>query len=278
MPMDPQNLRQTLASYSDKNLALRKRWYSPAAEAYNQARPHYPQDLILQVAKTAQLSPASRILEIGCGPATATTAFAQLGYSILCLEPNPDFYKLAQENCRAYSNVEIRNLAFEEWEPEIGAFDAVLAASSFHWIPPDIAYSKSAQILRKEGHLILLWNKELQPLYEAHQRLSEVYQVHAPSLERFEDKETQAKILQGLGQMILESGLFKTVVANQIEAEKFYSADQYLALLNTYSSYLQLDEQSKAALFAGLKDKIENEFSGSLQLFHISASHVAQKL
>lgn len=57
-----------------------------------------------------------------------------MGCSIICLEPNPDFFQLAQHNCQPYSNVEIQNTSFEEWELKPFEFDAVLAASSFHWI------------------------------------------------------------------------------------------------------------------------------------------------
>ncbi len=226
-----ENLKQTITSYSCKNLEVRKNWYSPAAEAYNKARPHYPppaaeaynkarphypQKLIEQVVKIAQLSTNSKILEIGCGPATATTSFAQLGYSMICLEPNPDFFKLAQHNCQPYPNVEIKNTSFEEWTQDFNNFDAVLAASSFHWISPEVGYLKAANALKKDGYLILLWNKELQPSYEIYQSLSEVYQIHAPSLDRYEDKETQQKILKELGSMIIDSGQFKDLKFGQV--------------------------------------------------------------
>jgi SAM-dependent methyltransferase len=78
---------------------------------------------------------------------------------MVCLEPNPDFYQLAQKNCKHYPNVELQNTSFEEWGLEADRFDAVLAASSFHWIPSDVGYSKAAKALRENGYLILLWNK-----------------------------------------------------------------------------------------------------------------------
>jgi protein-L-isoaspartate O-methyltransferase len=130
--MDYNDLKQTISSYSERDLEQRKNWYSPAAEAYNQARPSYPQDLIHQVVDIAQLSSTSTILEVGCGPATATVAFAPIGSPIVCLEPNPDFYQLAQTNCNQYPNVELKNTLFKEWELGTYRFDAVIAASSFH--------------------------------------------------------------------------------------------------------------------------------------------------
>lgn len=272
-----EDLKQTIIGYSSRDLEQRKNWYSPAAEAYNKARPRYPKDLIHQVVEIAQLSTDSKILEVGCGPATATVAFAQLGCTMVCLEPNPDFFQLAQQNCQVYPNVEIQNTSFEEWTLEVGKFDAVLAATSFHWISPEVGYPKAANALQENGYSILLWNKELQPCYEVYQRLSEVYQIYAPSLDRYEDRETQEEILRGLGNMAIDSGQFKHLIAGQVTTEVTYTSDEYLTLLNTYSPYLKLDQQSKDALFAGLKHRIEDEFGGSLQLSYISAFHIAQK-
>ncbi|MBD2102341.1 class I SAM-dependent methyltransferase [Leptolyngbya sp. FACHB-261] len=272
-----EDLKQAIAGYSGRDLEQRKTWYSPAAEAYNQVRPRYPQALIHQVVEMAQLSSQSQILEVGCGPATATVAFAQLGCSMVCLEPNPDFHQLAQQNCRAYPHVEILNTSFEEWPLEVERFDAVLAASSFHWISPEVGYPKAAKALRKDGHFILLWNKELQPSYEVYLSLSEVYQAHAPSLKRYEDRDTQEEILRGLGQIATESGQFKNLVSGQVMSEVTYSIDEYLMLLTTYSPYLKLEPQSGEALFAGLRHKVEHEFGGSLQLSYLSAFHIASR-
>jgi len=271
-----QDLKQSIIEYSDKDLEQRKHWYSPAAEAYNKARPRYPNELIDRVFEVAKLSSNSTILEVGCGPATATTSFATLGCRMVCLEPNPDFCQLAQQNCEPYPNVEIQNLSFEEWELEAGKFDAVLAASSFHWIHPDVSYAKAADALGEDGYLILLWNKELQPQYEVYQELSKIYQVHAPYLDRYQDRDTQAEILRVLGQIVTDSGKFKDLVSGQIECFVSYTTEQYLMLLNTYSPYLKLDPQCKQTLFEQLRLKIEQDFGGNLQLSYLSGFHIAR--
>jgi SAM-dependent methyltransferase len=101
---------------------------------------------------------------------------------MLCLEPNPDFCAIARRNCAKYSKVEIQTTSFEEWNLEAKRFNAVLAATSIHWIPPEVAYPKVANTLQDDGSLILLWNVPAIPSYEVYQALQEVYQVHAPSL------------------------------------------------------------------------------------------------
>ncbi len=81
-----------------QDLEQRKRWYSPSAEAYYQVRPRYPQALIDHVIEIAQLSSRSTLLEVGCGPAIATPAFALLGCPMVCVD-----IKLNIERDRSYS-------------------------------------------------------------------------------------------------------------------------------------------------------------------------------
>lgn len=261
-----------------RDLEQRKGWYSSAAAAYDQVRPRYPAELVRQVIDITQLSPQSTLLEVGCGPGTATTAFALTGGSMLCLEPNPDFYQLAQHNCSPYPNVVLQNSAFEEWKPEGKHFDAVLAASSFHWIAPEVGYPKAAAVLKPGGHLILLWNKELQPSYDVYQQLSEAYETHIPSLGRvYENRDEQAAILSALGQFMEDSGCFKTIVTGQMESEVTYSVDQYLMLLNTYSTHLRLGSPQKEKLFEALRQRLGRN-GDTVELFYRSAFHIGQPI
>jgi SAM-dependent methyltransferase len=261
-----------------KPLEQRKQWYSPAAVAYQQARPSYPQPLIDQVVKIAQISSTSRLLEIGCGPAIATLPFARVGCEMECLEPNPEFAQLAQQACQAYPKVTIQNQAFEEWALEPGQFDGVLAASSFHWIPPEIACPKAAAALRPEGALILLWNKELQPSDTHYQQLSTVYDEFAPALNRpYEDVATQVAILNELGQLAMASGQFRDLVSGHVETAVTYSIERYLCLLKTYSPYLQLEAQHQQNLFAGLRQVLA-ETGDTVELSYVSAYQIARPL
>ena len=184
---------------NDYSLEQRKNWYSKVADAYNKTRPRYPQELINNTVELAKLSENTKILEIGCGPGTATTEFAKLGFSMMCLEPSQEACNLARQNCAGFANVEIINTTFEEWELQEKAFNTVLAATSFHWVSPEVGYPKLEKALEDNGKLILLWNKEPQPSYEVYQILDEVYQKQVPSLSRYETKATTERIMRGLG-------------------------------------------------------------------------------
>ncbi len=268
---------QPIEQYSNKNLEQRRIWYSPIAEAYNKARPHYPKALVDRVVELTQLANDATILEIGCGPGTATVTFAELGFSMLCLEPNPDFCAIARRNCAQYTKVEIQTTSFEEWNLESKRFNAVLAATSIHWIPPEVAYPKIANSLQDDGSLILLWNVPAIPSYEVYQALQEVYQVHAPFPSQYKGKETHELELRDLEKIIINSDRFKDIVFEQTVSEVTYNVDEYLTLLGTFSQYLELDAKSRNALFEGLQHKIDQKFAGHLQLFNLSAFHLARK-
>lgn len=267
--------REFAATYTSQQ---RKNWYSEVAAAYNQSRPRYSKELINRAVELAQLPKNATILEVGCGPGTATTTFAEMGFSMVCLEPSQEASLLAQHNCANYPKVEIKNTTFEEYLLENHKFNAILAANSWHWIPPENKYEKAAAALKQNGCLILLWNLTPQLPYEIDQALDkEVYQIHAPSLARYENRETQEEILRGFGQNVIDSGQFEDLISEQLVCEVTYSIDDYLLLLTTFSNYRVLEPQQRDAVFKGLRQVLERHCGESIPVSYLSAFHIAQK-
>jgi SAM-dependent methyltransferase len=267
--------RDVAATYTAEQ---RKNWYNDVADAYDRVRPHYLRDLVCRAVEVAHLPPEAAILEVGCGPGNATVTFADLGFSVIALEPSQAACQLAQRNCAQYPKVEIQTTTFEEWELEPEGFHAVLAANAWHWIPPELGYSKAAAALQPNGSLILLWNMTPQPPYEVYQALNQLYQTQALSLPRYEDQGMQAEILEGFGQNVIDSGYFTTLVSEQVACEVTYSINDYLMLLSTLASYRVLEPIKREAVFAGIRDLLEQSCGRSIQVSYLSAFHVAQKL
>ncbi len=272
---------EVVKDYAGKDLGERKNWYGSVADAYNRVRPRYPQTVIERAIQLAQLSPKAKILELGCGPAIATVPLAQLGFSLLSLEPNREASELAKLNCAEYPNVEIQNLAFEEWELKRDYFDAVLAATSWHWIDPAIAYVKSAAALKTQGSLILLWNTPPQLDQETYQLVDEIYEVLAPSIPlyaRHEGRANHQADFMKFSEMISDSGYFKNVNYESVIHQVNYSLDDYLLLLSTLSPYIALAAENRNNLFAKLREVLHKNHGDRLKLSFISAFHVAHKI
>lgn len=270
---------QRITRFSNKPLEERAHWYSTAAQAYDKARARYPHKLISYIAELTQLSSASRLLEIGCGPGIATTSFAEWECSIVCVEPNPEFCELARNNCKPFPKVAIKQSSFEQWPVQASAFDAVVSASAFHWIQPEVGHPKVAEALRDDGYFILLWNKEPQPNPELWPSFTEIYnRQDLSSLGRFETEAARQQALKTLVQPTIDSGLFKKVVSQQVRMEKTYTAEDYLLLLSSFSPYISLEESRRNSLFAVLKKQIDDNLGGVINLSYISAADIFQKI
>lgn len=233
--------------------------------------------MISRVLELAQLPAEATLLEIGCGPGTATVGFAQRGFSMVCLEPSQAACQLAQRNCAPYPAVEIVNTPFEEWPLAAESFDAVLAANSFHWVSAEIGFTKAAAALSQKGGLILLWNTPPQPSYEVYQDLEKIYQTQATSLKGYEPIETHQANLGRIGQQAIDLGLFQDLRSEQMICELTYSIEDYLGLLSTASPYIALEPQRREALFASLKAALEDT-GEQVQLSYLSIFHLAQKV
>ncbi len=277
--MAQDSIEQQLKTYSQRPIQDRKTWYAPVAEAYDRARPKYPQEICDRILQIAELRPNAKLLEIGCGPGTATVNFAQHGFDILCLEPNPAFYELARRNCAPYPNVTILNLALEEWPLEAEKFDLAYAANAFHWIPADVGYPKVADTLKSGGALALLWNMNLEPSADLWERLETIFQTHAPNLLRYEGLERQDEILIELGQMLTQSARFEPPCIESICCEHSYNVEDYITLLSTYSYYIKLPEIQRLGLFEDLRTTISQWGKhGHIQLFNRCGFQLSHKI
>ncbi len=261
--------------YYTMSPAQKNNWYSSVATAYDRTRPRYPQELIQQA--TSYLLSGATILEIGCGPGIATVEFAKLGFSMVSLEPSAAACQIARENCAIYPQVEIINTTFEDWDAGSVKFSAILAATSWHWVDPQIGYPKAIASLEDQGYLILLWNHIPQPSYVIYQELEKVYTNLAPALAKYEDQATQEKSLQKVGQTVIDSGLFKDLISTKIFSQVSYRIDDYLALLSTLSPYIALESHQREELFNGLREVLTVNHGTEIQTSYLSMLQVAQK-
>ena len=257
----------------------RQQWYSDAAQAYRWARPRYPDPLIDQVIRKAGLSSGSSILEIGCGPGIATAAFAARGLAVQAVEPSAAACELAQQSCESYPEVAIANTTFEAFELGDQQFDAVLAATSFHWVSGEVACQKSAAALKPGGALILLWATPPQPDEDLCQHLQPVYEKYQLDQKiryQWHGQDYYQTNFDRFAQIVEESGWFERSEVAIEQHQSRYSVEKYLSLLSTLSDYIALDEQLRKNLLADLSTQLEEKLKGAdMLLTHWFASQVA---
>ncbi|MEO0805816.1 MAG: class I SAM-dependent methyltransferase [Cyanobacteria bacterium J06643_4] len=261
-PAQAENWRTWYEKF-DENYSpeTRRTWYSEAAQAYRQARPRYPDAMVDDVIRTAGLAANSSVFEIGCGPGIATEAFAKRGLVMQSVEPSPAACELARVACQAYPQVTVTNSTFEDFPLAGQTFDAVLAATSFHWVSPEVACKKSAEALRPGGSLILLWATPPQPGVEVCDRIQPIYEQFGLADKiryQLRDHAYYKANFDEFAKTIGDSGFFGHTAVEILSYQSHYSVEKYIALLSTLSDYIALPSTVRSDLFQALSDNLQD--------------------
>src|ERR1700733_1254159 len=121
--------------------------FDDIAAEYDRRRPTYPDELVDQ---------ACRVAEIGCGSGQLTRALVARGLHVTALEPGKSLIALARQNLAGAGEVEFVNAQFEDALLPREQFKAVFSASAFHWVDPRVSWQKAADVLVPGGTLALM--------------------------------------------------------------------------------------------------------------------------
>src|SRR5205085_2648795 len=219
--------------------------FDQVAELYDRARPNYPAEVFDDLAALARLPDGARILEIGCGTGQGTLPLARRGYRVTCVELGSDLAAVARRRLSGFPEVEVINANFETWRAPQAGFDAVAAFTAFHWIDPEVRYARSASLLRDGGMLAVVATQHVLPPGgdDFFVEVQADYDAVVP-----DDPSTKAgapahpDTIPDLGDEIEAGGFFHNVAARCYLWDVRYTADEYVAVLNTYSGHLALDD------------------------------------
>jgi SAM-dependent methyltransferase len=255
----------------------RDNWYGSVAQAYDRVRPKYSQAFLDRAIEVAAIPSAGQILEVGCGPGTATISLAQQGFSVIALEPNLEAATLARQNLAGHPNVTIINTNFEDWEPENHKVDAIVAATSWHWVAPEHKHQKAASLLNPHGSLILLWNTAMQPPPAIFESLADILAQYLPTMSHYKQERAQIDEIRIFANAAIESGLFTDLREEYQLNEVDYAIDDYLLLLTTYSPCIALSELGRQELLIQLRVILKQKCGDWLPLSYLSIFHVFAK-
>jgi SAM-dependent methyltransferase len=254
-----------------------RRTFDSAADLYDSARPAYPDELFDDLVELAGLEREARVLEIGCATGKATRPLLERGFSVVCVEIGAQLAERARRNLAAFP-VEIHVAPYETWEPEYDAFDLVYAATAWHWLDPAIRYRKAHRLLRAGGHLAF-WSAghafpvgfdpfftEIQEVYDA---IGESYDEEwpPPPPEQLPDESHE---IEG-------SGLFEDIRVRRYVWELQYTADEYIALLDTFSGHIAMEPPKRERLYREIRTRISSRPQQRVRRHWYAILHVARR-
>lgn len=252
--------------------------FEEVPELYDRARPVYPDELFDDLVALARLGEQARILEIGCGTGQATLPLARRGFAITCVELGEQLARVARRKTDAFSKVEIVSANFETWKPPQEPFDAVVAFTAFHWLDPDLRYEKSGRVLREGGVLAVVgtqhvWPEGGDPFWA---EVQEDYDAVAPDADNRPPPLPDS--VPDLAAEIEASGRFENVAVLRYQWDVTYTADEYIAVLDTYSGHRSFDDETRRDLYERIHRRVERCPDSSVRKTYLATLNVARRV
>ncbi len=230
-----------------------RRWsFDGQASLYDTHRPSYPEALLDAVESLSDLSPGARLLELGSGTGIATQQWVDRGYPVSCLEIGPQMAAVARARFADQSGVEITVADFDTWE-SCERYRLVFSAQAFHWMDPETALPRVRRVLHPDGALALYWNMSA----GTSALLAPIYASAAAAMGRDAPMPTIKERAARWARRLRDSGCFSSVVIRRFPWNLRRSADDYVALISTYSDHRTLPPATRRVLLAGIRSAIQ---------------------
>lgn len=250
---------------------------------YDYARPTYPPQVFADLSALADLPAKARLVEIGCGTGQATLPLAERGFAITCVELGGQLAAFAQRKLAGFRSVQVINANFEDWQPLHAQFDGVVAFTAFHWIDTDVRYAKAADLLRERGKLAIVSMQHVLPL-DGDPFFLEVQEDYDavvpddPKMKTDADGPPHPDAVADLAEEIAASGRFRNLGKRRYLWDVPYTADEYIALLNTYSGHLAFDDKTREQLLTCIHQRIETRPDGKVRKTYLAMLNVAERV
>ncbi|MFG3255165.1 class I SAM-dependent methyltransferase [Streptomyces sp. NPDC048172] len=232
------------------------------AELYDRARPRYPAALVEELARHIAPAPGTRVLEIGPGTGQLTVPLAELGCRITAVERGPRLAAVARRNLAPYPRARVEAAAFEEWPLPEGGFDAAVAATSFHWLDPEVRVRKLAEALPPGGTLALIATHHVAGgTHDFFARAQECYERHVPGTEPGQTLPDEATVSTDTAEL-RRDGLFGEATVQAYAQEITYTGAEYLDVLRTYSGHRALPADTRRSLLEAIGALIDDHYGG----------------
>ncbi|MEV4579499.1 methyltransferase domain-containing protein [Nonomuraea jabiensis] len=230
--------------------------FDRAAAFYQDARPDYPDELYSDLLAITAVTPPAHLLEVGCGPGKATLPLARMGFRITAVELGDALAAEARHRLAEFTDVSVITSSFEGWEPPTGVrFDLLYAATAWKWVDPEVKYAKAAALLAPGGHLAV-WNAdhampvgfdpfftEIQKVYE---EIGEGHDGPWPPPPPEDQSDPMASEFDASGHF--------TVIGTKLYVWSLrYTADEYIALLDTFSGHIAMEPAKKEHLYQEIR-------------------------
>ena len=218
------------------------RGFAGVAEAYERARPGYPEEAIAWLAERLGLRPGATVVDVGAGTGKLTRQLLALGVRVVAVEPLAPMRAVL---ARAVPGAEIVDGSAERIPLGDATADAVTAGQAAHWFRPE-AGAELARVVRAGGGVGFVWNgRDLDDDLQA-----AVEELVTPP------REAAPRDLWGRWRDALEHGPFTAVEHARFRHEHELAADDLPALVSSFSYVGALPEGERERVLGRVRELV----------------------
>jgi SAM-dependent methyltransferase len=132
--------------------------FSSRVGNYVRFRPSYPPQVVDVLRQECEFTPDSLVADIASGTGMFTRLLLANGNQVFGVEPNHKMRHAAEEYLSNYPRfVSVAGTA-EATTLASQSFDLITCAQAAHWFDREKALPELQRILKRDGHLVLIWN------------------------------------------------------------------------------------------------------------------------
>ena len=133
--------------------------FTGRVEEFAKYRPGYPEQIISLLENKIGFDQSSDIADVGCGTGRLSRLFLNNGNLVFGVEPNEEMRLMADKLLSKFINFISVDGTAEETRLATNSVDMITVGQAFHWFDLKKTKKEFKRILRKDGHVVIVWNE-----------------------------------------------------------------------------------------------------------------------
>ncbi|MBQ1431656.1 MAG: methyltransferase domain-containing protein [Ruminococcus sp.] len=219
-------------------------------DQFDKWRIHYSSELFEYLIRYAGIGEGVKVLELGPGTGQATDPILDTGCDYTAIELGKNFSDILMKKYGTRDNYNLINDDFIIHDFDDERFDLIYSAATIQWIPENIAFGKTFELLKSGGMLAMMF-------------LHGDYQSADPELyadiQKVYDKYFKPPTDYKSG-FIYDNAVnygFTELETKYFKGRREYTADEYIQYIGTHSDHITLKEPYRTPFFEGIYDAVK---------------------
>lgn len=229
-------------------------------EQFDKYRPRYCAELFAELIEYGEIGPGKTVLELGPGTGQATDPILSTGCDYHAIELGEHLAEMMERKYGRYPNFSIVNGDFINHDFGGQKFDMIYSAATIQWIPEEIAFSKTFELLKPGGTLAMMLTRGdyKTPNEALYDKIQQVYSKYFKPETEYKHGGFKYSNAPNYGYTGFER--------REYYGKREFTADEYVAFSGTHCDHIVISEPYKSELFDGLREAVLE--AGDRIVFH----------